>query len=225
MSRTLQQAFIDSELQSPEVPACWASTLKEQRPWLFCTDSPPRQSLLDIDFFLQEAISKKIENGLVISVQSDETNSQVLHYYLVEEDVVLLLQMPVGKKSRFRESQQSFSARAVMLLRRLFGLKKRQTADNPDNAIEYVHHNFALLAQMLRELERINRASIALPSRLVVLLSSRSRSRWSWVPKAMKGESDTSQTGFDETLKPMNDWTWYFDDDVLAEALEALRKL
>jgi hypothetical protein len=153
VTRGVEQAFAAADLPAPEVPAHWAPRLRERDEWLFCTGEPPQRSLYDFDEYVELALAGSIENGLTIGLQGYGVNNHALHYYLVEDELLLLLQWRWGN-----------------------------AYDNPDECRQRLTAACAALSRLLAEFGRVRAAGTPLPGRLTVLDGRSGARRWTYAP-------------------------------------------
>lgn len=224
--RTIEEAFAELGLPVPEIPSRWAASLKAQSPWLFSTGSPPQKSLWDIEAYFDGAIAGAIENGLIIGCTCDDTHNWMLHYYLIEDDVVILLQLPWENPDKFRKIGKGGRFACVLRPIQFFCKHMRWiAATDRQQKVRLFHHTFGTLTSLLQELDSVRRGEYRLPGRLAVVFSRGANRFWSWIPKHENVERATLKATTGTTRNSSDDWSYYFDDNVLEGALAALRKL
>ena len=153
MSLEVKQAFTDAELPPPAIPDRWAASLRERGTGLFATGDLPRYRPSNFDTFVEVTLAGMVSCGLIVGADGYGINNQALHYYLIEEDLLLLLQWRYGN-----------------------------AYDDKAESVNAICHGFGVLSQLLQQFDRVRAQGVALPGRLTVLAGGR-QSRWAFVPK------------------------------------------
>lgn len=150
----IAKAFQDGNLPLPMIPTRWAEKLREIEDWLYATGAAaPEVSIYQIDEFERLALAAEVEEELIIGHQGYGTNNWALHYYLIQTELVILLQMPWGGAYQ-----------------------------NAEKCLENIRQTCDQLQEFLTQFNQAQTTQRLQSGRLVIVQSHISASRWGLAP-------------------------------------------
>jgi len=113
------------------VPPALAPEVEPVSEWVFGTRTP-EHSLYDFFSFVQEAATREIDDYLLIGQAGHGVQSYAMHYYLVEGQLALFLQMAWGGAYGDNDADRAAIAEQFALISQLYNVV--QESDLPPNA-------------------------------------------------------------------------------------------